>query len=437
MGHSKVPLHRLISERILRWSQYEAFWVAAALLLRVIFALMLGERFYQADESGFFSSAKHLHHVLVAPNTEAPQNIGSPAAALFWAGFLYFGSGMVGLRLAQAAVSALTAWLIGRLTREATGSRRAGLFALALSTVYPFFVYYSGMLMSETLYLAFVVGGLWAMLVSLQEWGKRLWLAGLFGLCLALAALTRTEAAPIGLVLFLFTAWLCRIKRYSWRAFVAAFLVWLVPLLGWCARNRAHFDRFALDYHGGITLLHGTMLFELDQMDTSISMQAFRFTPLWAAGRELPEPERDRLYFKAGLRFMYDNPSRILRQWALKSLSFWRFYPRTDKSYPDHGFARPNVGASRRMLVVVSLLFEPFLILVGIFGAWRWRRRGWTLFPLYWMVAGTFAIHVVFVSQMRYRLPVMPVLILFACAVLDWFLPKFGRSFRVRDLTSR
>jgi len=66
-------------------------------------------------------------------------------------------------KLGQAVVASALPWLNAGLTEEMTGSKSAGRLALAISAIYPSFIYYSGMLMSEPLYLLFVTGGLWAL----------------------------------------------------------------------------------------------------------------------------------------------------------------------------------------------------------------------------------------------------------------------------------
>jgi len=67
-------------------------------------------------------------------------------------------------------------------------------------------------------------------------------------------------------------------------------------------------------------------------------------------------------------------------------------------------------------------------MLLGFWGAWLLRVRILELFPLYWMILGTFGIHVIVISQMRYRLPVMAVLIVFAAYRVDRWLPAEGRA---------
>lgn len=396
----------------------EAAWIFTALALRFAFAAVLGERYYQADESGYGSLARSLAGYGVYGKDGAPM-VGTLGAPAFFSVFFRLSESPLWVRMGQAAVSAATAWMGGRLARQITGRARAGIFALAVFSVYPFFVYYSGMLLSETLYLAATVAGLWGMVASLQDKGRDTWKAAAAGAAWSAACLTRTEGVPIAAVLWAAIALIVAAKRYAKDAWILAVLIWALPLFGWAARNKAISGVYTLDLHGGMTFLHGTMLYDIDQDDTSFSQQAFELTDLYRRGRELEEAARDRLYFNAAVQFMKENPKTTFRHWIQKAVAFWRFYPRTDKVYPDDDATRPDVGASRRVLVAVSLLFEPTLILAGFAGAWSYRRRWDTLFPLFWMVAATFGVHVIVVSQMRYRLPVMPVLIVFACAWLN------------------
>ena len=223
---------------------------------------------------------------------------------------------------------------------------------------------------------------------------------------------------PIAVLLWLagLVAWL--LGRWSGRALCAAVLAWALPLTAWCARNRAAVGSFALDLHGGITMLHGTLLFDENEKDTAMAMAAVEKMSFYQQSLSVPMPERDRLYLRQSLSFMRENPGRVARQWRRKFVNFWRFYPRTDKTYLEASYSHPSAGLSRAALVAVSLACEPALIIGGFWGLWGLRRRWRELYPLGFFLLGTMAIHVVSVSQMRYRLAVMPILILGLAASL-------------------
>ncbi len=401
----------------------EGFWVLVALGLRGVFAFALGDRFYQADEHGYneFATSLAQWHVL---GTDGQAQVGSPGAPFFFSLFYFVELGVRSARLGQVVLSTATAWMLGRMTRELTGSTRAGLLALSVAAVYPFFIYYSGLLMTETIYLFLTVAGLWALCASLKNRGRTLRPAALAGIALAAAGLTRTEGVPVALALWLGLALLSVLKRYSWKTLALGTLCWVLPLFGWAARNKGICGIYTLDLHGGATLLHGTMFHDINLDDTVYAQQAIELSPFYKEGQLLDEVGRDALYKREAFRFVRENPGTTVRHWLQKFVDFWRFYPRLDKKYPDNAQTRPHLGASHILLVVISIAFEPALILGGFYGAWRLKDRLAILFPIYWMVFATCAAHVVVVSQMRYRLPVMPWMIFFACAAAAAYFPK-------------
>ncbi|MBI5201290.1 MAG: hypothetical protein HY925_06865, partial [Elusimicrobia bacterium] len=114
-------------------------WLALALSLRWAFALKVGSRMIQVDEHSMSSAAWSL----ATEGNLGPDHV-LPVAASFFACF-YKVVGLVPVvpRLGQGLLTTWTTWAIGRFTRETTGSENAGKLALAVSAVYPFFVYYS------------------------------------------------------------------------------------------------------------------------------------------------------------------------------------------------------------------------------------------------------------------------------------------------------
>lgn len=399
---------------------WTASWLLAALVLRAGLSMLLGDRFYQADEHGYDGAALALARWGLFGGAGAGEDlIFSPGAPAFFSLVHLLGGGVRAVRLGQALLSTLTAWMIGRAAEDLTGSGRVGRWALAVACVYPFFVYYAGLLLSETVYLAASVGGLWLLSRSVGEAGADVRRAAAAGLLLSAAGLTRTEGVAVAMAVLAALAVLSALRRYSPRSLAVAVLVWAVPLAGWVVRNKSFCGAYVLDVHGGVTMLHGTMLFEVDQIDTAASMEELKATPLWRESRHLGVVERDRLFFREALRFMRENPGRTLGQWARKFVNFWRLCPRRDKVYPSTAKTRPGLGLNQGLLAAVSLLFEPLLIAGGLWGAWRTRARWERLLPVYVMILVTCAVHVAVVSQMRYRLPVMPWLILLACAAAD------------------
>ena len=406
----RVPRNLQEFRSILSW---EEAWLFLALAVRVAFALKLGGRQYQIDEGRvdplIWSHLSSSAHVLLP----------KPGLNLFCACFYaLFGYDRLFPRLGQAVLGTLTVWMVGRMTAELSLSPRAGRWSLAISAVYPFFVYYSGMLMSETLYLAAIVPGLWWLCSSLVDGGRAAWKAPAAGLALSLAAFSRSEGAAIALLIWAGALIFCWRKRWPWRAWALAVLCWALPLAGWAAYLKAETGGGSPDTHGGLTLLMGTMFLNENEQDTQFAFEALRRAPFYAQAMSLGAQERDAFYYRQSFLFMREHPGEMAGQWARKFVNFWRFYPRRDKAFLiAEGGADPSAGLRRWMLVVISLCFEPWLILLGLAGLWKLARRP-SLFPIPLFVLGTMGVHLISVSQMRYRLPVMPFLILGACSLL-------------------
>lgn len=393
-------------------------WLALAFLLRLAFALKLGGRQHQIDEVGFRVPSLQLARTGVL-GSDGRALILPPVPCAFFALFYKLGESMLWPRLGQVFVGTLTAWLLGRAAERLSGSRLAGLLALALAAVYPYFIYYGGMLLSETLDLALLIPGLWWLCEALSRRDENArGLAAAGGLMLSLAGLCRPEGAYIALLIWAGAALRCAAGRWPWKAWAVGFVVWALPLLGWCARNKVQVGAFALDMHGGMALLHGSEFFDLNDQDTGKAMDAIRNTMWYMNAQALPEGQRDRVYRREALRWMGEHPGEVAVQWGKKLWLFWRPIPRLDRAYAESEFSHPAAGAPRWALVAASALFEPWLILLGFAGLWAWRRRLETLFPLYVWTAATAAVHVLSVSQPRYRVPVMPVLMIAACAWL-------------------
>lgn len=389
-------------------------WLGLALVLRLGFAWRLGGGYWQIDELGYSNLARTLAGTGMLSTASAPSSGPPVPAALFALALRLFGPSLLAARLLQAFVGVLAAALIGRATATLTRSRESGRLALIVACIYPFFIYYGGLLMSETSYIALTVPALALLGLGQRDRSVAPLCAG--GFLMGLAALARAEAAPIGLLVFAAVAAADRLDGRALRRLALAALCWSLPILLWCARNQARLGAFVLDAHGGVTLLYGTQYFERNEIDTAEAARAFEASELSATLRGVPPLERDRRLMRAAFVWMAEHPAQMAGQWAAKTINFWRLYPRADKTYLRDRDSDPSAGMRRGWLTAISLLFEPWLVLGGLTGLWALRARR-ELWPQWAFLLGTMGVHIFSVSQMRYRLPVMPALILGAAAL--------------------
>ena len=326
--------------------------------------------------------------------------------------------GLTGVRLIQALLGALSCVIIYLLAAELTGkwpARIAGLIA----AVYPFYVYFTGRILSETLFLLFFVTSMYYVVRMWKDvsrgaetvrWLASCLIAGLLG---ALAVLTRSSVLPVYLLVPV--VWLVIGPRRS-EGFAAGLLMVIVLAVGmspWIARN---FKRSGDKETGGrfvvATLKVGESLYEaIGPFATGGPNKENTLWPPGAEGLISDEYLRNKYLVERSLAYMRNNPGRTLRLGVVKFLRTWNVIP--------------NYKAVRKpFYIVVSLVsYVPVLLsaLLGLYlSVHRWRSVVWLLLP----VAVITLTHMVFVGSIRYRLVMMPFVMVFSGVGVWWLISK-------------
>ena len=297
-------------------------WFSLGFILRLIFALKLGNGFYQIDESGFYSAALNLAQLNVYGNGKMASS-GAPIPAFYYSLFFrFFGAYPLAARLGLLILDMLLVWLVWKMTEELTHSQIAGKIALAISSIYPFFIYYGAMMMSETPYLVLIGLGFWQFCKNLAEEGKNFMRSSIAGTSLALAGLSRPEGAVIMLGIWPLAFFFSRKNLMLSKSLALSCLCWTAILFSWSLRNRVETGSFALDSHGGINLLYGTMLFNVNEQDTSAAIDSLGHIPYFAGIKKLPASLQDKIYWKAAFHFIRKHPKTVIKQWGQKNHQF-------------------------------------------------------------------------------------------------------------------
>ncbi|HOW89695.1 MAG TPA: glycosyltransferase family 39 protein, partial [Elusimicrobiales bacterium] len=357
---------------------------------------------FHADAMSFDSLAWNL-----AENgrygIDGPTAVRPPAYPFFLAGvYRLAGHDYGAARAAQALLGVLLVWMLMRIAGRLSEKPVVPVFAGAAAAFYPFFIYYDNQLLSDS----FLTFSMTLSLLAFIRWKERPLSWGraiLCGLAFALTALVKTPMLPWALWILLAEAVLSReadARGPRLRRVLAVGLALSLPLALWAARNRRSVGSFSLDNHGGFTLV-STIIYH-QQTKAGVFGDSVRNDPFFLEAAELPETERERYYYGAARRFISEHPGRYIRECAVRFKDLWRFYPRTDVGFRE--------GTSR--LVVVSLLTEPFLVLCGLFSLFFLLPARRLMYPAPLAVLWLTLLHTLITGQMRYRLPLMPFLIL-------------------------
>lgn len=313
------------------------------------------------------------------------------------------------------ALACVSLWAIGCRLWD----RRAGLLAGLALALYPPAIFFDGLIQKASLTLSLSVLLLW--LAYLAHYNSRAWRWFLVGLVLGLLALTRQNTLAL-VPVFLLWAWspgggaTRRPRRFAGLATLILGLV--LAVLPWAARNRVVIgdwvlstpnlgQNFAMGNHPHAT---GTYLPQKRGFASAEHEQAEWTRAAEAAlQRDLTPAEVSQYYFQTAVRWIQNNPEDWLRLSGKKLLMVWNAYetPDTEDYYL---YCRTSPLLAALDTVFHFGVLAP-LGLAGIVLTWPDRRRVW---PLYlWLLVNTLGV-VVFVVFARYRLPLVPVLILFA-----------------------
>jgi 4-amino-4-deoxy-L-arabinose transferase-like glycosyltransferase len=367
--------------------------LVAALILRVGWALA-SHRFWGYRDDGAYDDGVYLDMARAFLSGGAVHATHPPGYPLFLAVFLSLGEAGISLaRWAQIFLSAAIAPLVYRLSLSLETSRRSALIAGALICLNPMLVYFGLRMMSEVLFIFLLLGFFLAWQSAWRSGDVRM--AAVAGLVGGVATLTRGVMMPFGGVLAL-TAWLARRQQPRWAALVAfCGLAWAGAVAPWTLRNWTVHRRFIpVSVQGGWNLYEGQ----------TVDPEEIRFKRASAMGDEvrakgLTDVFAVDAYFGAKAKaWISENPAQFARLCAVKAARFWRPAPEA----PHGGAARFAVGAYSILLFSAAAL--------GLFGT---RRHPGASFLLAWIVFLNI-LHCVFVSDLRYRLPVEPMLAIFA-----------------------
>ncbi len=173
-----------------------------------------------------------------------PQVIAAPETAILL------------IRLLQAVLSTLTCYFVYRLATVISRDVRAGLMSAVVIAISPAFIIESGQILTETLFIFLLAGGLWLYVATIERYPvdgitpPRLYLMIAFvGLVFGIATLTRAVllAFPLGLVIHL-------LLIYGWRRGLqlgfTLLLVFVITLAPWTIYNRVKWGQTVIAAQG-------------------------------------------------------------------------------------------------------------------------------------------------------------------------------------------
>lgn len=238
----------------------EVLFFSAACLIRVA---VFGVLFYLMITHGILTSAVHRYpdigadsggyigiaHVLLeegrfaSPGALDPQSYVMPMYPAVIAAVFVLGGSVVWVVILQALLAGASAVLIYRMGSMV--SERVGVSAALLFTFDPTGIFYSTVILTETLFIFFLVC---AAHIYVRQYGDIWRGAFISGIVLGIATLTRPSAVILPSVFFL--AGLLTLTLGGWKRSLGYLLVFgggfFLVVFPWMLRNHAYFDTWEL-----------------------------------------------------------------------------------------------------------------------------------------------------------------------------------------------
>jgi 4-amino-4-deoxy-L-arabinose transferase-like glycosyltransferase len=328
-----------------------------------------------------------------------------------------FGERPLAVRLVQAVLGTVSVWLVYSLTGQIIaksvdeesiryGRQNAPLVAAALTALNPYYVAMSELILSEALFTPLMLICLWCLAVlwrsveqpsgtaSRLATGRAGLVALAAGVSGGAAILTRPSWGLFLPAVLLIWVIACTVRpdhRRRGAAFRGAVLVLtgvVLVMSPWWIRNARIYGRFV-----PTALWTGASLYDgLNPRATGASDMNFRADPEF---RPLDEISQDAALTRRALEFARSQPRRVLELTVIKFCRYWSPWPNATE------YRSPAAAVASAILVV------PLYLLI-LFGAWTGRRDLEALLLLAGPVLYFCAVHSVFVSSIRYRIPGEP-----------------------------
>ena len=290
-----------------------------ALFIRLIFALFYPQLEIKDDALTYDNLAYNL-----ASEKEFSEIKGEPSCEVgplypFFLSLIYkvLGRSHPVVRIVQSFLGAITCLLIYFIAKRAYNPA-VGLIAMGLTSAYPAFIAYSGLLLTETLFTALL--SLTALFLLLGEETRQIKYWILSGLSIGMASLCRSPALLLPIAIF--GCWL--IFRIPKREFLprctAVILAMLFLVLPWTYRNYRQFNAF-------IPVAIGAGVLWLSNHPDTESVDRAGWhpdkEPLKSLIANKPPIEADKILFEKGLKNIKEYPLVFLKSLSRKAFFFW------------------------------------------------------------------------------------------------------------------
>ncbi len=341
----------------------------------------------------------------------------------YFLSFLYFifNRNVLAARLFQVILAGILQPLFLYLLAKNVTNQRVALLAAAWIAVYTYIIYYTAALMTESLFLTFLIAVFYfASKIKKQPtpW-KNYWLLGLFS---AMTVLLRQVFLLFLPFLFLWIVWTngkIYVQRTLFGLLISGGLI-LSAILPFTFYNYQRFGQFTLlNTNAGFAFylanhpIYGTRFEGILSPENGTYQQLLPKDII-----HQDELSLDKALLKRGLQFVIDDPVRYVRLSISRIPVLFQFWPSSESSLLSN-----LTRLSSFALALPCMLAGIFLAIKKIEKGMFFRSEVFLILLFGLVYAG---IHLLSWSLIRYRLPIDMLFLIFAAIALDKILTKLG-----------
>ncbi|MCG2727010.1 MAG: glycosyltransferase family 39 protein [Elusimicrobia bacterium] len=396
---------------IFQHKRFILFILLIGLILRLGFVFYTGGQINQPDEGHYINQAKYLFQNGLSGYWTMPTDRTPGMGLLILVSFILFGINLFKAKIFFTLLGTLTIYLVYKYTCDIF-NKKVAIYASLITAFYPFFIYWSGHLMTETPAIFFTVSAILFTnrFISMEKHKANLYaiLAGLSWTMLIIIRAQNFYFLPILFAFLLFK----KTHKNKLLALLLFFAITVSMPFIWMYRNYKNSGLFILDTHGGITLLINTAFHNESRIKVDVAMEALEKSDMFEESKNLSLEQKEYFYRTKAIDYILKHPKNFITTRAYNFIQFWRFYPRIH--IPNQN-PSPFLNTKKIYFAFISLLTEPCLILMGIFGLFSaFKEKFATVLLPFSFIVFTALLHTLVFAQMRYRLPIMPIIIIFA-----------------------
>jgi 4-amino-4-deoxy-L-arabinose transferase-like glycosyltransferase len=399
-----------------------ALVVLVALSVRVFIVMRSAGAPLFADEVTYDSIAMNLieghgYSRGAGPDVRPTAVVGPGYVLMLAAVYATVGHQPVAVKLVQVVLDCFSCLLLFRISIRLFHRTDTALLASLLYALYPPFAMHTNAILTETL-------AVFVTILAILDHATRRTTTALYlsALVSGVAALSRPILALLPVLFFLSS-----FRSAEKRLLLLKHLVLRCAVVGlvmspWVLRNAVVFHSFIPSVTlGGFTFWGGTG--PADGRVVGGLVEAWAPKHVEPAVRGLSELERDRWFYREGMRVVREDPARFLRVALRKLPRLWFNLAKDERSIMTSK-TLGAVGLGSTVLSRVSLVFalgNLIAMILAVVGIVRLKPPQVSVDLLLWLVLYFSLIHMAFFAVFRYSLPVYAYLFCFSAAGITSF----------------